>query len=679
MSAAPASSLLRLPFACGLAALACWACASSSSVSSVDTAAETTPDIAALDAAVLDTAVLDTAVLDVSPLDTAPLDTAPLDAGDVAAADAATQDTASDTAPPDSALVDTTLADASTADTSATDAGPDVADPPPGWPKCDDGDPCTVDYASKLPKECVHIPNTELCEDGNPCTSFQTCGGGICSGGAPTNCDDGKPCTIDSCVPSSGCHHTPKDCSDGDPCITTTCDVYSGDCKVLAAPTLCAAAGSCGLCAASVCLPVPTTSSVGEKVYGGSGVDAWGNKYLDTLGGIFPRPGGGWTTFGTDYANKKQRLVTLNAQGEPVGEQLVALNGEIVAGRAMPDGSSLLLTIFDSGNFYCWGNGFVSVAADGQITGTGELDVGYPSAVTEDGDGLRWAVATSNCNYARTIACTSDGNCSNTVNLPGLWVPTAMAALPTGGQVLVGWPMAGAPTPTSVIVLDTTGHVAKGWDLDIATLSAVVALPNGDFVVAGKSSSGNYHGFVARLSPTGAVLWTWVSPLNFSEFTTVSASGGVIVAFGPSPNLYADGLFAVSLDSTSGAKLWGFVDDSLWNTGNMNIAALVPRVGGWLAVGKVVRDPPALSGGWLLRLNSLGHIGCSCTDTWDDGNPCTSDSCFLGIPTALAKAKTTCTTTTGAGWCVAGQCQSACGDGLCDAGETALCPQDCSK
>ncbi len=117
---------------------------------------------------------------------------------------------------------------------------------------CNDGNPCTDDACD--PKKCS--PGTgsavicgqcvapqkadgQSCDDGNKCTSGDTCTQGACSG-LPTDCNDNNACTNDSCLPGSGCLHTPVTtasfCDDGDNCTTvdkcvgTTCKGSPKDC-----------------------------------------------------------------------------------------------------------------------------------------------------------------------------------------------------------------------------------------------------------------------------------------------------------------------------------------------------------------------------------------------------------------------------------------------------------------
>ena len=110
-------------------------------------------------------------------------------------------------------------------------AGQCVGGPPPN---CDDGNVCTDD--SCVPATgCVHTPVPgRACDDGNACTSSDTCNtAGQCVGGPPPNCDDGNVCTDDSCIPATGCAHTPvpsRACDDGNACTTNDMCNTTGAC-----------------------------------------------------------------------------------------------------------------------------------------------------------------------------------------------------------------------------------------------------------------------------------------------------------------------------------------------------------------------------------------------------------------------------------------------------------------
>jgi hypothetical protein len=69
---------------------------------------------------------------------------------------------------------------------------------------------------------CVSANNTLPCQDGDACTTDDTCSGGACVGGPPTNCDDDNVCTDDGCNPAAGCVHTNNNnaCNDGDACTS---------------------------------------------------------------------------------------------------------------------------------------------------------------------------------------------------------------------------------------------------------------------------------------------------------------------------------------------------------------------------------------------------------------------------------------------------------------------------
>jgi hypothetical protein len=93
---------------------------------------------------------------------------------------------------------------------------------------CDDGDVCTEDVCDVF-FGCAYAPAAGPCEDGDACTAGDTCSGGICLSGGPTDCDDGNDCTDDACASATGCSHVPTaTCDDGDPCTDDVCDVALG-------------------------------------------------------------------------------------------------------------------------------------------------------------------------------------------------------------------------------------------------------------------------------------------------------------------------------------------------------------------------------------------------------------------------------------------------------------------
>ena len=134
-----------------------------------------------------------------------------------------------------------------------------------GHSVCDDGNPCTDDYADENGNcACSHFPGNDggECTDGNACTSGDACAGGSCQPGAALDCDDHNLCTDDSCDPAKGCVHSNNanpctdgnactdgdtcaggacrpgaalDCDDGNPCTIDLCDPTTG-CVPTAAP-----------------------------------------------------------------------------------------------------------------------------------------------------------------------------------------------------------------------------------------------------------------------------------------------------------------------------------------------------------------------------------------------------------------------------------------------------------
>ncbi len=84
---------------------------------------------------------------------------------------------------------------------------------------CTDGNICTGDANGvDMCVDGVCTPggaNTNPCNDSNACTTNDTCGGGVCVGGAPPNCNDGNACSDDTCDPMIGCVNTCNHSCDG--------------------------------------------------------------------------------------------------------------------------------------------------------------------------------------------------------------------------------------------------------------------------------------------------------------------------------------------------------------------------------------------------------------------------------------------------------------------------------
>ncbi len=73
---------------------------------------------------------------------------------------------------------------------------------------CNDNNPCTRDCDPAVGCVNTPLPNGTGCSDGDACTRGETCQGGLCTGGAPRDCDDHNPCTADSCDSLAGCQHS---------------------------------------------------------------------------------------------------------------------------------------------------------------------------------------------------------------------------------------------------------------------------------------------------------------------------------------------------------------------------------------------------------------------------------------------------------------------------------------
>ena len=91
----------------------------------------------------------------------------------------------------------------------------DVTDDIPG---IDDGNPCTIDTCDFSTGNVRHdpAPNGTDCADADQCNGAETCQAGVCSPGAPPDCNDNNSCTADSCDSAVGCVNAPT--GDGSGC-----------------------------------------------------------------------------------------------------------------------------------------------------------------------------------------------------------------------------------------------------------------------------------------------------------------------------------------------------------------------------------------------------------------------------------------------------------------------------
>lgn len=112
--------------------------------------------------------------------------------------------------------------------------------------RCEDSNPCTLDFCDPGTGECVFQPRESPCDDGLFCTADDHCADGACTGAART-CDDANACTDDSCnETSNACVNADNTaaCDDGDECtLDDTC-----------------AGGTCGGIANPACEPTTTTT-----------------------------------------------------------------------------------------------------------------------------------------------------------------------------------------------------------------------------------------------------------------------------------------------------------------------------------------------------------------------------------------------------------------------------------
>ncbi len=113
----------------------------------------------------------------------------------------------------------------------------------PAADQCDASEVCSGASAT-CPADVPQADGTG-CSDADACTGVDTCQSGVCTGGAPPNCNDGQVCTTDSCDTLLGCTHTnnTNPCDDDDACTQT--DVCGGGSCHGTNPVICTALDQC--------------------------------------------------------------------------------------------------------------------------------------------------------------------------------------------------------------------------------------------------------------------------------------------------------------------------------------------------------------------------------------------------------------------------------------------------
>jgi len=102
--------------------------------------------------------------------------------------------------------------------------------------------------------------NGATCSDGSVCTTTDTCQNGVCVPGPALSCNDGVNCTVDTCAPTTGCHHTAVNalCDDGNACIADVCDTALGCLHVPLSGSACSDGSLCTVgdtCQNGACTP----------------------------------------------------------------------------------------------------------------------------------------------------------------------------------------------------------------------------------------------------------------------------------------------------------------------------------------------------------------------------------------------------------------------------------------
>ena len=92
-----------------------------------------------------------------------------------------------------------------------------------GADPCVDRLQCTRHQCVERVDRCFTLADDSLCQNGDACDGREVCDLEMgCRDVAPLDCNDGDSCTFDSCLPDTGCVHTPRDL-DGDGFVAMSC------------------------------------------------------------------------------------------------------------------------------------------------------------------------------------------------------------------------------------------------------------------------------------------------------------------------------------------------------------------------------------------------------------------------------------------------------------------------
>ena len=626
--------------------------------------------------------------------------------------------------------------DAPTADAATDVAAPDAAadvDICLGK-NCDDSNACTDDSCDPA-KGCVHAANAALCDDGDACTVGDACAAKKCVPGTPKTCT-----AMDQCHDAGGCDAKTGACSQPKKPDATAC-------------TISATCSGAATCQAGTCLPLPAYF---DATYGSAGIDAGldvaalsdgfalsGNTTSQNLpgGSNSPQASAGAQDFWlarTDFGGTLLWSRTFGGTGDDDVNAMVAASdgGFALVGQstsaALAGGSNGAQT--NAGSTDIW---FVRTDASGNLIwsslfgATGDEDA-FDVATVPAGGFVIAGLTTSkfvaggtngaqgNAGKEDFLLVRTDTNgkllWSRTFGGSGYDEAKAVVALADGGFAIAGYTDSPSLPGGSngiqaakgvgdywLVRTDASGTLLwsrtyGGTGDDIAT--ALVALPDGGFAIAGGASSDSLPGggngvlanngsrdfWLVRTDVNGTMLWSQNYGGGGTE-TAVSlltlADGGFALggysasetlpggAFGDQPGAGNYDGWLVRTDA-SGILAWS---RTYGGSGQDDGNALAAVTGGFALVGDTMSKGAGDADFWLVVTDAFGNGNCASAapcaamaaspTPCDDGNPCTMDACDAihsgcfhpnVVDGAWCPTKGTCSAS---GSCAAGACVSA--------------------
>ena len=498
-----------------------------------------------------------------------------------------------------------------TADTPTSDAQ-DVVDAPDAVNlcvdvTCDDGDSCTDDSCLPL-SGCNHSPGSGKACSADPCHSDGTCVEGVCKYAAAISCDDSNDCTVDGCDVTTGCSHVAL--NNGN-CVGNLC-MISQTCKAGVcqggSPATCddgdvCTDNSCNPASGCVSLPNTATCDDGDActsvdVCAGSKCTGV-SKFVDA-------------TYGGGGDEDVQKIFSF-ADG-------FALAGSSASTPGGVNGFWLVRTGLDGG--LLWQKSYVG-AAGGILSDAAALSDGFALfgiAVT----------ATGSAEASRLIRTDASGDVIWQQTFPiGVKSAGGLAALSADSG---GIAMASSTTNANGDDDGTLTHVdlngGATWTVSMGAIgnddfAAISTLGSGYILAGGSSSvsSGDSDFWLVRTNASGSTLWQKFFGGNGEDVAraVIALPDGFLVA-GSTTSKGAGGSDAwLVRTDLNGLKLW----DKTYGGKSYDDAVQIAAVPGGFAFSGTTASTGA--GGkdmWLVRIDAFGnkYFGIPYGGTANDGN-----------------------------------------------------------